>query len=661
MLMFMAIAVLSAAVIGYEILLMRLFSIVLWHHFAYMIISLALLGYGASGTFIALTRQWLIVRFRAVFALAASLFGITAVVSFAVAQRLAFNPLEIVWDPSELLYLLGLYLLLAIPFFCAATCIGLAFSQFRDRINRIYCADLLGAATGALGIVLALFVLSPVAALRVLGGAGFIAAGLVCITGRQGRWWAAALLVAGIAVPSIWPEGMLTLRLSPYKGLSQTLQVSGARVLTERMSPLGLLTVVERTRPPFRYAPGLSLTAPVDIPLQLGIFTDGDSMTAITRFQGKRESLAYLDYQTAALPYHLLEHPAKALALGAGGGSDVLLALFHGASAVDAVELNPQMVALIREQFSDFAGGLYDLPEVRVHVAEARGFVTRSRERYDIVQVPMLDSFTASAAGLYALTESTLYTVEAFEAYLRILKPGGLLAVTRWLKLPPRDSLKIFATALAALERGGVKAPARQLAMVRSWSTTTLLVKNGAFTSREIERIKAFSQARGFDLAYYPGMKPAEANLNNLLPAPYLYEGAMAMLGPGREAYLLNYKFNISPASDDRPYFFYFFKWRALPEILALQAAGKVQVMEWGYVILVATLVQVVPVSLVLILLPLWMLRRTARKEGRKPQGLFWRVVVYFAALGMAFMFIEIAFMQRFILFLSHPLYAISV
>jgi len=169
-----AISVLSACVIGYEILLMRLFSIIQWHNFAYMIISLALLGYGAAGTFIALFRDRLLARFRAVFAAAAAAFGIAAPAAFALAQLLPFNPLELVWDIRQQLYLLGLYGLLAVPFFCAAICIGLAFARFGDRIEVIYRCDLLGAGAGALGIIVVLFALPPVDALRLIGAGGLV-------------------------------------------------------------------------------------------------------------------------------------------------------------------------------------------------------------------------------------------------------------------------------------------------------------------------------------------------------------------------------------------------------------------------------------------------------------------------------------------------------
>jgi hypothetical protein len=650
-----AISLLSAAALSYEILLMRLFSIVLWHHFAYMAISLALLGYGASGTALSLTRAWALARFRGLFSAAAVLFGVCAVAAFAAAQALPFNPLELVWDPRQWLYLAALYFVLAVPFFCVALCICLAYMRYQDRIGTIYFADLIGAGAGALALVALLFVLAPERALALLGGAGAVAAGLVCLDAPRRPRAAVALIVAGVALPFLWPDAVLTLRPSPYKQLSQALQVPDTEVVARRSSPLGALSVVRSPTIPFRHAPGLSLMSPGGVPDQLGIFTDGGSMTAIGKGADAEDAFAYLDFTGAALPYHLLERP-RVLVLGAGGGDDVRLARLHGARSIDAVELDPQMVDLVRRQFGDYAGRILDQPEVTVHVAEGRGFIARGDAPYDLIQLSLMESFAASMAGLFALNQSTLYTVEAFEAYLRRLAPGGYLAITRWLKVPPRDSLKLVVTAAQALERAGVAEPARRLALVRGWSTATLLVRNGDLGDREIAAIRAFADARAFDLAVLPGLAASEANRYNRFEEPYLFEGARALLGPDRDAFIGDYKFDLEPASDDRPYFFHFFRWRALPELMALRTTGGMALVEWGYLILVATLVQALAFSVVLILVPLALLRRSGATKGQ-----FGRTFVYFAALGLAFLFVEIAFIERFTLFLSHPLYAIAV
>jgi predicted membrane-bound spermidine synthase len=654
-----AVTLLAAATLGYEVLLTRLFSIVQWHHFAYMMISVAMLGYGAAGTFVALSQRFLCAHFAPVFIAFATAFGVTAVGGFLIAQRIAFNPLELLWDPQQPLRLLAVYALLFVPFFCAATCVCLTFTRFGAEAHRVYACDLGGAGAGCLGILALLFVLTPTQALIIVGVTGGVAAAAaVKPCGLSPRVLPAllfgALLAGVLALVSEWTE----LRPSAYKELSQTLAVSGMRIVAERSSPLGAITVVESTRIPFRHAPGQSLVSLHEPPPQLAIFTDGDAMSALNRYDGQRASLAYLGDLTSAAPYSLRENP-RVLVLGAGTGTDVLQALYHEAAAVDAVELNPQVIDLVENRFAAFSGRPYSVPRVHLHIAEARRFIASGTESYDLITVALLDAFGATAAGLHALSESYLYTVEALDGYLARLAPGGLLAITRWVTLPPRDMLKLVATVAAALERDGVAQPGRQIALIRGWRTATLLVRNGAFTDAEIAALKAFCRARSFDLDYFPGMRPDEANRYNVLDRSWYYDGVVALLGPTRDRFFDQYKFDVVPATDDRPFFFHFFKWRTLPELLALKARGGMPLLEWGYPVLIATLIQAAAAAALLILLPLFFARRpaTSRAVGL-PRA---RVAVYFLALGCGFMFIEIAFIQKFILFLGHPLHAVAV
>ncbi|MFQ6021489.1 MAG: SAM-dependent methyltransferase [Acidiferrobacterales bacterium] len=652
----LSISLISAVAIGYEILLMRVLSIVQWHHFAYMIISLALLGYGVSGTFLAIGKQWLQKHFVLVYVSSAGLFGTTMIACFALSQHVPFNALEVVWDPHQFVYLIALYILFFVPFFFAASCIGLAFIRYKEIISRIYFSDLLGAGSGAVVIVLALFVLRPEDCLKLFAAFALLSAILLSLE-RALRWrgWIVTVLVVYVAVLLFaLPQSWSRLRISPYKGVSQATQVLGTKVVSEHSNPLGLLTVVESATIPFRHAPGLSLNAQVEPPPQLAMFTDGDAMSVITHYDGKREKLAYLDSMTTALPYHLLDRP-NVLILGAGGGTDVLLARYHQASAVTAVELNPLVVQLVRKTYADFSGNLYSADGVDIHIGEARGFVARSSQKYDLIQVALLDSFAASSAGVHALSESYLYTVEAIQQYLHHLTPGGILAITRWLKLPPRDSIKLFATATLALSGTGVREPARHLTMIRSWKTSTLLIKNSELTMNDIVLMREFCRVRSFDVAYYPGMPANEANQYNLLDKAYLFDAATALLGDDRRDFIERYKFHIVPATDDKPHFFHFFKWRVLPELLALRERGGAALIEWGYLILIATLVQAVVAGAIFILLPLWMTKRGWHRHAGTRMGL------YFFALGIAFLFIEIAFIQKFILFLHHPLYAVAV
>jgi hypothetical protein len=655
----LALSLVSAAALAYEILLTRLFSIIQWHHFAYMMISVALLGYGAAGTCVTLFHERLVRRLEAAFALCAALFGVSATLCFLLAQEVPFNALEFLWDPKQPLWLLIIYLLLFLPFLFAAICVCLMFTRYAEQAGRIYSFDILGAAAGCLGVVLGLFILPPLGVLGCVSASALAAAALVSMARGVLRSLAAvgALLAA---VFLLW-----TLRgplghphISPYKELSQTLEVMGARVVAHTSSPLGLLTVVESPQVPFRYAPGMSLNAPGEPPQQLALFTDGEGMSAIVRFDGARQPLAYLDYMTSGLPYHLLVRP-RVLVLGAGSGVDILQALQGGAGAIDAVELNPEVVKLVEERFGSFSGRPYAQANVTLHIAEARGFVTASTRSYEVIQLALLDAFGASSAGLHALSESYVYTVEALQTMLQRLAPGGYLSITRWVTLPPRDTHKLFGMAVVALERNGVSDPGGSLLLIRSWKTATLLIKNGTVTPHDVERTRTFCRERSFDFGWYPGMQAQEANRYNRLDQPYFYSGAAALLGPRRAEFIDRYKFNIAPAFDDRPYFFHFFEWRTLPELLRLKGQGGLPLLEWGYPMLVATLVQALVVSLVLILLPLRVLTKGSTQEcTRRIRA---TVAAYFGTIGVAFMFVEIAFIQKFVLLLHHPLYAVAV
>jgi spermidine synthase len=648
-----SIALLSATALAYEILLVRLFAIIQWHHYAYMVISLALLGYGASGTFLAFTLKPLLANFRLAILANMTLFGLSTLTCFLIAQSIPFNPDEVAFDARQWRNLVVMYLTLSLPFFFVANAIGLALANARENLSRVYAADLIGAGTGSLAIILLLFTVFPLSALQwlsVLGiGAALIAAWETRLRSHTG--W--LLLTVLIAVVMLIPGDWLRLSPSPYKDLSQTLRITGTRILEQRTSPLGLISVIESPRVPLRHAPGLSLNATNEPPEQLGIFIDGNGPSVINRVLKETSSLDYLNQLTSALPYHL-GNPNHILIPGSGGGSDVLQALHLGTGQVDAVELNPQIIDLVKQHYGDFAGDIYNNDRVQIISAEVRGFLHNQQQRYDLIQLPLLDSFSASSTGL-----DYLYTLEAFEQYLQHLTPAGMLAINRWVKMPPRDMLKVFATVTSALERQGLTDIPYRLALIRGWQTSTLLVKNSRFSLEELAAIRRFSEQRSFDLGYLPDMTPTEANRFNILPKAYFYQSALQLLGDKKQQFLSDYKFNLQPATDNQPYFFHFFRWSSLPEIVKLYGQGGVPLIDTGYLVMTATLVQAIVVSLALVLLPLLLLKRRTRHTNNQPHP--GRVFVYFSALGLAFLFTEIAFIQKLTLFLHHPLYAVAV
>jgi hypothetical protein len=632
----LSIGLLAGAALAYQVLLFRLLAIVQWHPFAATIVSLALLGHGAAGTALALLGRRLLPQFSTVYAVCASLFAIAVPICWAIAQRLPFNGLELAWNPAQLGWLAGLFLLLSLPFFFAACCFGLAFMHAHERIAVLYAADLLGAGVGAGLATVLLFVLTAEDALRVAAVAGAGAAALQPAPRLVRLALPALAVVAALLLPHAW----LAPRITEFKGLPRTLAVMGSEIEDELSSPYGLLTVVRNEAVPFRHAPGRSLAATSEIPEQLAVFADGDSMTALSAFDARPESRAWLDETTSALPYHLTTRP-RVLVLGAGGGAEVLQALHHDARAIQAVELNPAMLELLRSRL--------DESRVQLQAGDGRGFVRTDRRLYDLIQIAPLGS--SGGAGAQAVAETYVYTVEALIDYLARLAPGGFLALTSWEKQPPRDGLKLFATAVEALRVLGVD-PSERLALIRGWQTSTLLVKRGVLTAAELELVRDFCDARGFDPAWFPGISPDEVNRRHRVPRPWLHEGAVALLGDQSDRFLADYGFHIAPASDDRPFFFHFFRWALLPELFALRGQGGLTLLDTGYVVLAGTLALAVPLSALLILAPLAMLSRLQRQAKRARPG------IYFLCLGLAFLFVEITCMQRYGLFVGQPLYA---
>jgi SAM-dependent methyltransferase len=679
-----ALLLISASVLSYQVVLVRAFSIGQWHHFAYMIISIALLGFGASGTLLAALKRsprntamslhgsqarW--------FAVSATSFAVALPVSFWLTQGVPFDAFLIVWETRQILYLGCYYLLLSVPFFAAATAIGLALTSESETCPRLYAYNMVGSGAGA---VLAVILLSIARVEWALVGVMALAQGAAVVAlldkklfGDRGSRWLFA--PAGVAIMAMTTVAYVfhppTVRLSQYKGLSYALNLPHAQVVATRSSPLGRVDAV--VSPAIREAPGLSLVAPTSAvpPPQLGLYVDAESAGAITAFNGDTSTLNYLDWLITAAPYFALQDAPRDLrvcVLGAGGGAGVLLALRHAARQVDAVELNPNVPALLRGEFREFAGGLYDRPEVRVHRAEARAFVQAARGTWDVIDLSLVDSFAASAVGVGAVNENYLYTREAFEAFLNRLRPGGVLAVTRWARMPPRDELKLFVTAVAALERMGLN-PDERLVLIRSWAAATLLVKKEPFTTPELSALRRWSEDRLFDTSYFPGIAADDHNRFNVLERDYYFEAASAFLGGGqrREQFLRDYAFDLRPATDNRPYFFHFYRWRALPLMLRTFGQSWIPFSEWGYLILVATLAQATLLGLLLIISPLALLSRRippidspiAKPRSRGTVRL--RVLLYFLALGLGYLFVEMALIQRLVFFLADPIYAVTV
>lgn len=662
----------SASVLAYEILLMRMFAIGQWHHVAYMVISMALLGYGAAGSLLFLFMGP--IKKRMDFCLIA-LAG-AAAVSFSLAsglsQKVGLDPFQLIWQVSQWWNMLLTYLIMALPFLFAGGIVGIILTAAGEQAHRMYAVDLFGAGAGALVIVPALYLGPPWSLVPFLGGLVLLGA-LSCALPVQNRKMGFFTLTLALCVLVLVP---MTLPLRPgihhTKGLPMTLALPDARIEAESVGPMGIIHVVGSRH--IRDVPGLSLQygfqargqtphRKSDLPEQKSLFLDAGRLGVITRFTGDLHSLEHLDFTTMALPFHIRK-PEKALVVGGGGGTDVLLSLLYGASNITVLESNQQVLDLLTGPLAEFSGHLYLRPEVDLAAREARQFLQWTRGRYDLILLSLLDSAATTAGGLHSAAEDYLHTVEAFREYLTHLTDGGMVSITRWLKLPPRDSLRVMATALKAFSSLGLSDdPGKHLLFIRSWKTTTILLSRQPFRPEEIARANAFCKERNFDLVYYAGMASTGANRYDVQDFPYYHEGAKSLSGPHAKAFIRDYAFDVSPTTDDRPYFSHFFRWDKAPDLYKHLRQEWLPMVELGYVFILATLVQAALASGVLILVPLFFLGRVgghADKRAAKPKDILY-TLFYFGCIGLAFMLLEMALLPQYTLLLSHPVYSAAV
>ncbi len=646
-----SVALISAAALATEVLLSRLFAIVHWYHFAYMIISLALLGFGASGTFLTIARSRLAGHFETAYLANAACFGLLALASPLLARTLPFQADALLWDPWQPLWLALVYLVLSMPFFFAANAIGLTLTVYHRRAGQVYAADLAGAGLGALAAVALLSFAWPETALRLTAATGLLAVLVGALELRVAPLkWAGAALVA-IAALAALPGSILRFEPGPYKSLSRALQIDGASAILERSGQLGRLTVVASPRVPFRHAPGLSLFSTGEPPPQLGLFSDGEGFQAITSGSEDPERLAFLEQSTNALAYSL-RTPGKVFVPAAGGGLEILRALHFGAEIIDAVELNPQAVRLLKDDFAEYTGFLLASPGVALVSSDARGFLAGTDRRYDVLQLTVDGS--DAGGGMSGLSEDYGLTVEMMRLYLDHLERDGFLCITGTARVPPRDSLKLVGALIEALRP--LDATDRLL-MIRGWQTFTLLVKNGAITQQDIARMRAFAESLSFDLVWYPGMPANDANQYNQLAEPWYHQGVRALLGDRHEEFVDEYPFDIRPATDDRPYFRNYFRWPLLAEGWQARGRGGVTFLELGYPLLVATLMQAILAALLLIVFPLLFIGT----RGDSSASQKWKVFAYFASIGLAFVFLEVVFLQKLLLLVHHPTMALAL
>ncbi len=652
----------SSATLLLEISLTRIFSVTQGYHFAFLAISLALLGFGASGAALALAPNLVSRHAKLIAAGSAALFAATSVGSVYLTNILPFDAYTLVWEPTQLVYLALYYLALAAPFFFAGLVVGAALTRYPSSSGTLYGANLVGAGVGCLLSV----ALPPVAgAVGAVGAAAALAlAGAVLAAGREARRPAllAAIALAGVAAASAALPGLRELRLSPYKAVSQALRHEDAARAWSRWNAFSLLDVIDSGS--LHAAPGLSFAYPGNLPSQMALAVDGDSLSPIT--DASPEQAEFTEYLPTALA-HRLSGGGKALAIEPGGGLDVLTALRNGAESVTAVVSNPLVIEAVGERFADEAGRIFDRPGVTVVNAGPRSYLSRASERFDVIQITLSDSFRPVLAGAYGVSESYSYTVEAFRSYYSRLEPGGFLSATRWAQTPPSEGVRAVSVAVEGLERSGAE-PANQLAVIRGLQTITLIVKRGPLDEADAAVIRDFADRLQYDLVYLPGIEAADLNRFSVHPEPVYHDVVTAILDPERRGALYSASVHdISPVHDDRPFYFHLFRWSQTPDVLASLGRTFQPFGGAGFLIALGSLVVAIVSASAFILAPL-VLRPNRESADGERASLFnggtgpGRLMpfVYFAGLGLGFLWVEIPLLQRFILYLDQPTYAFA-
>ena len=647
----LAVALLSAGTLAFEILLVRLFAIEQFYHFAYMAIGIAMLGFGASGTLMALVGRLEDGAAARWFIWSAVLAAGSLVATPALVDRITLDPTQILWDPAQWVRLAAVYLLLAVPFGAAALTILLAINLAAEQPGRIYGASFFGSGLGAVSAIAILWLLDPVHALAVPAVLGSLGAAVAALElGRRSRARIVAWAVVFIALAAVW-RPLWRLDITPYKSLPQVEAYPNARRIAEPTGPLGWIVVAEA--PAFRYAPGLSLAFRGEFPRQFGLFVDGQLAGAATRWESDSAAYAVLDWLPTALPYALGTRD-RVLVIGAAGGTEVTNALVHGAREVTAVELLADLVRATRGLMS---ASETDSGDSRVQwvIADARSFTARSRQAFDLVNIGPAGAPSGVAAGVHSLNEDFLHTVEAYVRYLELLDQRGVLAITRWLTVPPRENVRVILTAVEALRRVAPQHVKDGLVVARSWGTATVLVKPSGFSDHEIDALGTWTRARQFDLDWHQGLETPVPGFH-VLAEPTLYHAARAAVsGPeDAAAFASGYPFRVHPVDDARPYPHHFLRAGSLGAFLESGRGNWLPFAEWGYIAIVATLLQSALLAGALLLLPTIVRTRSAFAPRLLP------LITYFAAIGLAYLAAEIATIQQLNLLLGHPVYAVA-
>lgn len=637
----------SAAILLFQVTLTRLFSIAQFYHFAFLVVSLALLGFGASGSLLAVWPRLRTPGWRAFCVVA---FAPATIGAYLILNQWSFDSYAIAWDRTQVWWLLANLLCLTIPFTLAGLVVGAFLSDSSLPIGRVYGSNMIGSALGAAAAPLLLAVLGDARIIVLCGGLAALAA-LLLVQSRRTALLSAFVLIALLAILIVQP-GVMEIKPSAYKALTHFRRNPDATLEGPRYNAYSRLDLVYSST--IHSAPGLSMTYLGTIPPEIGLLLDGDSLMPVV--QAENAAPAFALSMPAAVPYGLYRQP-DALILGTGGGLDAWLALQYGARSVVTVESNGLVVGALRGDLRTWSG-LVDDPRLKLVHQEPRAYVEQTDRRFDIVQLELTDPYRPVTSGAFTLTEDYELTVEGFRAYLDRLNEGGLFTVTRWLQNPPSEDLRVLALILTALDADH---PAQHIIAFRSFQTVTFLVKTSPFAPEEVAFVLDEAERLKYDMVLAPDLPPHTVNRYARLETPIYHQTYTTLLNAADHgAFYAEYDFDVRPSTDNQPFFFHYFKWSQTPAILDSLGQTWQPFGGSGYFVLVALLIFSLVASLVFVMLPIVLTGRFRRAIRAAGAGLSARVLVYFGCLGLSFLMIEISTIQRYVLILGQPTLAIA-
>jgi spermidine synthase len=688
-----------------ELALTRLFSVTLFYHFAFLAISIALLGLGAGGVFAYIKKEWLTRWDAAV--LGARLSLINSVLLLVVLEIDLLIPVSLKLTGWNFLKLTAIYLVSALPFFVIGLFFSVLFARSHQRITQLYAADLAGGALACVGVVPLLNFVGGPSTIIAAAAASALAAviwtrGCPTLTdfGRVGSENQKSKIenrkspgFARVGIP-IWAVLLALVAVANYSGkLVDIVYAKGMR----------------RNEPWVAYARwnALSRVEVDDQGVNKVIVIDADASTYLMNTDAKDMTPKWR-HDLMAAPSSLanvLRPTGNYAIIGPGGGVDILRAVANGSPNVTGIEINPIIVNdIMRGRYADYTHHLYTRPEVHINIADGRSWVRNSREQYDVLQMTLVDTWASTAAGAFALSENNLYTTEAFREYFDHLKPDGFIAITRWEFTKPREALRVVSQAIAALSQLGVHDVSRNFIVIsdgplsEDGRAVTVLAKKTPFTQDEefavLDHVQKYPNlyllyTPSFEL---PAIYAADADVQDctasakrgsvtcrateflrqrrgspqaavvfrefikgMLPEVTISTSPRGHYSTQREEFIADYPYNISAVSDNAPFFF--FTVRIKDMLGSLTRGGGI---DWKVNLGVVVLLMVLAISIVAVLafliLPLLLSTRPAIGHGPSAMSL-----LYFIAIGLGFILAEMAFIQRFVLFLGHPTYALTV